>query len=101
MHIIVDGRKVPTTELVILGGRVGQVQIEVHSMYGLLVPNQRYLLFFGSGRTEGQLYVGAAFRVVGQNIVAQEKMIEQGQMTQPQVTMPLSQVEAQLRTNCR
>jgi hypothetical protein len=103
MHIIVDTRSAKTSEMVTLGGKAGTDQIRViGSLYPSLQPHQRYLLFFDRGVSEQQLVAVAAFRIVGTDtVVAQEKIVEQGQVTQPEVTMSLSQVITQLQTNCR
>jgi hypothetical protein len=101
MRIIADGRKAPTSEMVTLGGQVGQDQILVVGLYPHLLPNQHYLLFLDPGMTAGQLFVGEAFRVVGPDtVVAQEQSLEQGKVTQPEVTMSLAKVEAQLQASC-
>ncbi len=101
MHIVADERKEPTSEIVTLGGQVGQDQIVVIGLYPHLIPSQHYLLFLDPGIIAGQLFVTEAFRVIGTDtVVAQEPLVEQGQVTQPQVTMSLTKVEAQLHTAC-
>lgn len=103
MHTIVDTRTAQTNEMVTLGGKTGADQIQVMgALYPSLQPHQRYLLFFDRGQSDRQLVVVAAYRIVGPDtVVAQEQAVEQGQVTQSQVTVPLSQVIAQLQTNCR
>lgn len=102
MHVIADGRRGLTSEMVTLGGQVGQDRILVIGLYPHLLPNQHYLLFLDPGITAGQLFVVEAFRVIGPDtVVAQEQSVEQGQVTQPQVAMSLTKIEAQLHASCR
>lgn len=103
MRVIVDRRSTQTNEMVTLGGKAGADQIRVvGGLYPSLQPHQRYLLFFDDGTSSQQLVVVAAFRIVGANtVVAQEQSVEQGQVTQPELTMPLSQMVTQLQARCR
>ncbi len=102
-HILVDKRSAPTSEMVTPGGKAGADQIYVvGGLYPSLQPQQRYLLFFDRGVSEQQLVVVAAFRIVGADtVVAQEQIVEQGQITQPEETISLARITSQLQTNCR
>ncbi len=95
MSILLDRRTAPTSELVTLGGVVGQDQISVDG-YPQLLPHQRYLLFFDyaddpqtNSPTSTLLYVTLAYPITAQNMVIDEEQ-----------SMPLAEIVTHIKTNC-
>ncbi len=101
-HIYIDHRHQPTQEFVSIGGQVGADRIVMEDFPR--VTSGRYLMVFTPTLMFGQkgfdatrLTLYSAFPISSQDIVMlQPKMIEQGQVSQQEVDMPLAQVAQQL-----
>lgn len=103
-HIYVDHRLQPTREFVFDGGQVGGDRISVDGFPQ--VKSGRYLMVFTPTLITGQqgfdatrLTLFSAFPISSQNVVMlQPQTVEQGQVSQQEVDMPLAQVAQQLAT---
>lgn len=101
-HIYIDHRSQSTREFVLDGGQVGADRIIVEDFPQ--VTSGRYLMVFTPTLMVGQqgfdasrLTLNTALPINAQDIVQlQPKMIEQGQVSQQEVDMPLTQVAQQL-----
>lgn len=101
-HIYIDHRPQPTQEFVSIGGQVGADRIILEDFPR--VTSGRYLMVFTPTLMVGQngfdatrLTLYSAFPISSLDIVKlQPKMIEQGQVSQQEVDMPLAQVAQQL-----
>ena len=102
LHIYIDHRHQPSQEFVLNGGQVGADHVSVDEYPQ--ITSGHYLLLFSVTLITGQkafdtskptLY--SAFPINAQGIVQlQPKLVEQGQVTQQEVDMPLSQVTQEL-----
>ncbi len=105
LHILIDYRTKQTHEFVTLGGKVGQDQFWIDGFPQLTVSGHYLMLFTPSqmvgvkGYNQDTLIVYNAFPIDAQGMVLlQPKIVEQGQVSQQEVKMPLSQIEQQLAT---
>ena len=103
MQPLLDHRQQPTQELMFQGGQIGTVKMvkednphpEVGSRYVMLLANaydpETHIY------SELRLELAAAFSVDEQEMVLLDRQtIEQGVVTQPEVKVPLSEIQKEL-----
>jgi len=103
-HIYIDHRPQHTQEFVSVGGQVGADSITMEDFPR--VTSGHYLMIFTPTLMAGQkgfdatrLTLYSAFPISSQeSVMLQPKMIEQGQVSQQELDMPLVQVAQQLAT---
>jgi hypothetical protein len=103
LHPLLDHRRLATSEFAVLGGSAGQDSIQEEDFPNPPVGG-RYLLVFVPGTVPGvrgysekTLILYDAFPVDSQgNVLLKSQTTEQGQVTQEQVTLAITQIESQL-----
>lgn len=104
LHIYIDARRQPTHDFAFDGGQVGADRMSMEDYPQ--VTSGHYLMVFAptmmaeqKGYDTARLTLYSAFPINSQGLVQlQPQIVEQGQVSQKEVDMPLSQVAQQLST---